>query len=171
MSMNNIEKITQRDKSEYIGDIVLSDRCMVSDPCYCAQSYGCWCKMVNMLPGNYHCLIKKNNDGLVSSLYIYHEKYIREPKTMIDFVSVDSGQAGFYDSDYFIKTRGKDDEEWKWYKEICSLTYHSDSSELTGGTKDKKCCVSSSGNGDGSYPLLIHRNSKGQIVSACIQYL
>lgn len=24
---------------------------------------------------------------------------------------------------------------------------------------------------DGSYPLLIHRNSKEQIVSACIQYL
>lgn len=168
--MNNIEKISKRDNVEYIGDIELDKECTVSDPCYNMETW-CVCKLKDMLPGNYHCLIKKNNDGLVSSLYIYHEKYIREPKTMIDFVSVDSGQAGFYDSDYFIKTRGKDDEEWKWYKEICSLTYHSDSSELTGGTKDKKCCVSSSGDGDGSYPLLIHRNSKGQIVSACIQYL
>ena len=168
--MNNIDKITQRDNSKYIGDIVLSDRCIVSDPCYLDPSWG-WCTMTNMLPGNYHCFIKKNNDGLVSALYIYHEKYIREPKTMIDFIAVDSGQAGFYDRDYFLETRGKDDEEWNWYKEICSLTYHSDSSELTGGTKDKKCCVSSSGDGDGSYPLLIHRNSKEQIVSACIQYL
>ena len=164
--MNNIEKITSRDNVEYIGDIELDKVCTVSDPCYNMETW-CMCKLKDMLPGNYHCLIKKNNDGLVSALYIYHEKY----KTMIDFIAVDSGQAGFYDRDYFLETRGKDDEEWNWYKEISGLTYHAETSELTGGTKDKKCCVSSSGDGDGSYLLYIHKNSKDQIVSACIKYL
>lgn len=168
--MNNIEKIKQRDKSEFIGDIILTDKCIVCDPCYSDQSW-CWCEMPNMWPGNYHCFIKKGSDGLVHALYIYHEKYRGYPNMILDFVSVDSGQAGFYDREYFLETRGNDDEEWNWYKEICALTYHPDNSELTGGTKDKKCCVSSSGDGDGSYLLYIHKNAKDYIVSACIQYL
>lgn len=202
---------------EYIGTIELGSSIYVSDPNY---NMGIWClaKLDNVLSGKYNCYVERWNDEMtdgwgerIAALYIFHEDYKINPTIMLDYdIGVDSGQAGFYDSSYFEKTRFNDD----WYGGICDLTYkeslnpdyktlenlkrenfdHDELTEeeelqllriqyeyrnahspiigkLSGGIKDNKCCVSSTGIGDGVYPLYVGKNQENKIVSAMIKFL
>lgn len=172
--MNNVEKILKKHLNmSYLGSIEIGNKCMVSDPCYDENT---WCQYVldNMKSGQYNCFMQYSSNEefgkRVRRVYIYHHEYISTPNRLVHNASigVDSGQAGFYDYEYFLQTREKGNEDWIWYENICDLTYKDD--EFTGGVKDNKCCVSSSGYGDGCYSLFIHTNSKDEIVSACIEF-
>ena len=139
-------------------------------------------------------------------------KYPTELMEDVD-IGVDSGQAGFYDAEYFYKTRNND----KWYDEVCDLTVQSIENKdymncmewvdrfhpeyqkllyskvltidklmeeyknskhrilffekLSAGIKDEKCCISSSGFGDGSYRLYIAKNANDKIIAAKIVFI
>lgn len=172
--MNNIEKIMKKHLNMvYLGTIEIDTKCMVSDPCY---NKNAWYQYVlnNMKPGQYNCFIQYSTNEeygkRVRRIMICHNRYISTPHRVVHkaYIGVDSGQAGFFDYDYFLKTREKENSNWEWYKEICNLTYKDD--EFSGGIKDNKCCVSSSGYGDGCYFLYVHTNSKDEVVSACVDF-
>ena len=154
-------------KLKFIGTINLGEEIYVSDPGY---DVGIWCqaKLNNILPGQYNCYINiwsneetKGWGQRVSALFILHKDYQINPeeKTYFD-IGVDSGQAGFYDYQYFENTRNDD----AWYYNICNSSRY-------GVIKNNKCVVSSSGYGDGGYRLYVGRNKDGKIVSAKIDFL
>lgn len=122
-------------KTDKIGTITLGRRVHVSDPCY---ETTCWCAgtLKNVLPGQYHCKIVRCNDecdkedagtfSRVKALIICHEAHKCNPKerTSID-VGVDSGQAGFYDFDYYEQYHQDGERrhcDVDWYERVCEST-------------------------------------------------
>lgn len=218
--MNNIaKKIAEENNFEYIGEIKLGEECYVSDPCYDTKTYGTYL-LKNMKKGTYYCFLSLLNAEQISwgeriaALYIMHKDCSTLPTEIIEGVGigVDSGQAGFYDKEYFVETRNNDE----WYDEVCVTTFEVKPNpkyrpfekivmdefgktikelegeefanaidmaqkenranpqfleKATGGVIGNKCCVSSSGFGDGEYTLSVGKNKDGQIVSAVINYI
>lgn len=240
-------------KTDQIGTITLGDKIHVSDPCYATD---CWCAgtLNNVKPGRYQCKIVRVEEddcfgppikgvfSRVKSLTICHEDHKARPRelTPID-VGVDSGQAGFYDVDYYQRTHpGKkmDHLEKAWYDRVCNATRKrvpnpeymdktTYAKEMLGieivsdeelgdayekvhaglmseeqlkemrsrwlevkmrygeeclcqwptievgyaGTLDDRCCVASSGYGDGGYDCYVARDPEGKIVAATIRFI
>ena len=240
-------------KTDRIGTITLGDKVHVSDPCY---ETDCWCAgtLDNVLPGRYQCKILRVEEddcfgptikgifSRVQSLTICHEDYQAKPRELMPIdVGVDSGQAGFYDAEYYpqhhIKNgAGHCDEAW--YDRVCRSTlkrvknpaymdaatyakeklgvpfisdddlteaYEKENAGLIteeqlreirdqwinvrikydhdpmcqwetiqvgyAGILDDRCCVASSGYGDGSYNCYVARNADGKIIAARLVFI
>lgn len=154
--------------------IVSEDKIHVSDPCY---SYDIWCTETinNVLPGDYNAKMEKISDEgywgeRVSRLIINHKDYpdINPNIFVSDRIGVDSGQAGFFDDNYYKENQGGEFDNYdSFYGKICRLTL----SDNQGGIIDNKGIVSSSGYGDGNYELYIGKNRDNKVVSACLVFI
>lgn len=112
------------------GIIKLGEKVMVSDPCY---GLGTWCQGVieNVLPGNYECVVEYSDEGdwgvRVAAIEVIHQdtRFIRYEAQDFE-VGVDSGQAGIFDYEYYVKyhTDSKEAEHVDdgWYDKVCDLT-------------------------------------------------
>ena len=181
-------------KSTSMTKIKLGTEVMVSDPCYTIPT---WCQIIvnNVLPGYYEPFVKKHDAGdwgnRVSMLMCIHEDYVgKEDELALAWVEhagtvgVDSGQAGIFsmesyrndsivdriglgDGDVsFFGNFNRDDEEGeKWYVSMCSRTL----GVLHHGSYDEGV-VSSSGFGDGSYPLFVLTNEEDVVVGFCVDF-
>ena len=165
--------------------IKLTNNVRVSDPCY---DNDVWCKtkLTDVLPGNYNVFVEKGDESgwgmRVKSLRVIHEDFsdtnMWEEHSEI---GVDSGQAGiFCETSYRNDTiaesivtpvvdfniTGNDGEGDVWYLKMCKFTLSDDQCGIyeTG-------VVTSSGIGDGGYPLDIIREKNGYIVGMKITYL
>mgnify|MGYP003290466426 CR=1 FL=1 len=113
---------------KYIGTIELNDKVRISDPCYGIDT---WCAgtLTDVLPGVYNCYMQKTDckdwGVRVASIEIRHKDYSHvEPEELTDIdVGVDSGQAGIYDLDYFVKNREDKNGEDNWYWRVCDNTH------------------------------------------------
>lgn len=136
----------------FVDTIALSGRTDITDPCY---DKDVWCRTaVNTVPGRYSCYAD-NDNGLVRGIMIIHEKHEREIKENhadwkeFDTIGVDAGLAGFFDNkpDYT-------DPEWDLF---CRKV--SEEEDRTRGTDAHNlhawgnCFFSTSGYGDGGYPV------------------
>jgi hypothetical protein len=164
--------------------ITLSDKVRVSDPCY---DNDVWCKtmLTGVLPGKFKVEVERSDEGdwgnRVARLFVKHEDYthLNNWEDHSD-IGVDSGQAGIFcessyrndiiaeniitpESDFHIVFDGEGE---KWYEKMCKFTLSKDQSGIyeTG-------VVTSSGYGDGSYPLEVIRESNGYIVGMMITYI
>ena len=159
---------------------------MVSDPCY---SLGTWCqtKLENVLAGNYYVDVIRDDEDPKDSrnwgLVVIHEDYVDKKKRWYTYgdIAVDSGQAGIFDlasyrNDEIFKGNTskfagegfnvREDEEGEfWYSHMCDLTLYT---KQSWGSYDAGV-VSSSGWGDGMYPLKIQKE-KGKIVGILIDF-
>lgn len=169
--------------------IKLSEKVRVSDPCY---DNDVWCKtsLSNVYPGEYNVEVDKSDlDGWgnrVTRLTVIHKGYIMECADESSWeehsnVGVDSGQAGiFCESSYrndelaegittpemdFVLPYN-DGEGDKWYVKMCKFTLGGES----WGVYDTGV-VTSSGIGDGMYPLDVVYNDDKQIVGMRITYI
>lgn len=114
-------------EKENVGTVELRDKVRVSDPCYDMDT---WCAgtLENVLQGKYQCFYQKVDTGdwgiRVASIEVRHENYLDIESTELQDidVGVDSGQAGIYDLDYFIKAREDKNGEDTWYDKICDST-------------------------------------------------
>lgn len=100
------------------GDITLSEHVIVTDPCY---DPGIWCsgELHDVRPGKWHTKVIARysawDDYRVNDLIAWHES-VEEPafdqyeNSGID-VGVDSGTAGIFDYDHYVKKYK--DEEWR----------------------------------------------------------
>ena len=79
-------------------------------------------------------------------------------------VGVDSGQAGFYDNDNFVRRNGGADEDW--YDKMCDITL---SKENAGVFSDG--VVTSSGYGDGGYTCIFHTGIDNKVDFAFIIFI
>ena len=170
-----------------MNQITLSENVMVSDPCYSPDTW-CQTKLTNVLPGKYNVEVDKHDEGTgwgvrVSSITVIHEDYVDDGDwEQHSECGVDSGQCGI-----FCMTGYRNDELSKsittptldnpfvlpyndkggdmWYEKMCHFTLHKDQWGLydTG-------VVSSSGIGDGQYPLDVMMDGD-KIVGMRITYL
>jgi hypothetical protein len=164
--------------------INLGSEVRVSDPCY---GDDVWCKtrLTSVLPGEYHVDVQKSDEGdwgnRVSSLTVTHKDYVGKQLRYQEHgdIGVDSGQAGiFCESSYRnddvaetikngngIRIDSIEDGD-KWYEKMCRFTL---SGEGFGAYESG--VVTSSGFGDGSYPLAVARDEDKNIVSMVITYI
>lgn len=161
--------------------IQLSSNVMVSDPCYSVPT---WCQTVlsNVLPGKYYIAVHtdqedRRNYGLVA----VHENYVSQRKRWftIGVFGVDSGQAGIFDMASYRNDEtaesittpeydfalGREGDGDLWYEKMCKLTL---ATKDSWGSYDSGV-VSSSGWGDGEYPLRVQRD-KGKIVGIHLDF-
>jgi hypothetical protein len=169
--------------------IELGENVRVSDPCY-DDDVWCKTKLEGVLPGKYKVDVNFSDEGAwgtrVSKLTVIHQDYVNTPLGWEDYdtIGVDSGQAGiFCESSYRkdsiaadIETenvnfnlgdyRKEDAGGDEWYEKMCRLTLSKNSwgAYPTG-------VVTSSGFGDGSYPLDVARNDDDKIVGITITYI
>ncbi len=130
--------------------LITGNKIHVSDPCY---DYACSGAVTldNVLSGKYLATLVKHNldiwDTRVCKLTIQHEDYKDiVPDIFSGYeIAVDSGQAGFFDEDYYQQNQG--------------------------GIMLDKGVVSETGFGDGCYPLFIGKNDNDKIVAASICFI
>jgi hypothetical protein len=132
----------------------------ISDPCY---KRDVWCRMndVPVLPGKYIPIVNKQSYGIfgirVREIKIIHEKYFEHQGRWLRLgnIGVDAGLAGFHKSPSIEYT----DEEWH---KFCSQR---DDELLT-----EQFAISSTGIGDGEYPVYMLKRNK-QIIGLKIEFL
>jgi len=169
-----------------MNQITLSENVMVSDPCYTPDTW-CQTKLDNVLPGLYNVEVERHDEGTgwgvrVSSITVIHEDYVDDGDwEQHSECGVDSGQCGVFcmtsyrndemsvgittptlDNPFVIPFREEGD---KWYEKICHFTL----CEPQWGLYDTGV-VSSSGIGDGQYPLDVMMDGD-KIVGMRITYL
>ncbi len=157
---------------------VTSGVLVASDPCYTVPT---WCQgiITNVKKGTWLAEVTKSDEGdwgnRVAVLRIEHinakRTYITEQVDMDG--GVDSGQFGFFDKDFYRNDEAAKDlkqydfggdydrseEGEKWYRTCCNLTLNDESwGVLPQGV------VSSSGFGDGSYPVFGEKDENGEWV-------
>ena len=170
--------------------ITLSENVMVSDPCYTDPTW-CQTKLNGVLPGRYNVQVEKSDEGTgwgtrVSGITILHES-ITDDGVSLEWedhseCGVDSGQCGIFcmtsyrndemsesittpDVNFNLGDYRKDDGGEKWYEKMCKFTLD----KQQWGVYDTGV-VSSSGIGDGLYPLEVMMD-KEKIVGMRITYL
>ena len=169
--------------------IILSKNVRVSDPCYTDDV---WCKtrLTTVLPGPYNWSVSFSDDSSwghrVSGITLIHENYMDNDSLEWQFhsdIGVDSGQAGIFcetsyrndevaagittpDSDFSLGDYRKDDGGEAWYEKMCRFTL----GENQYGAYDTGV-VSSSGIGDGSYPLYVVYDENDNIIAMKLDYL
>lgn len=163
--------------------INLSDEVVVSDPCYSRPT---WCQTIlkNVLPGRFVAQVNEDPEtGRSAELLVIHEDYYQKHLDYSEHANcgVDSGQLGIFDSpsyrddayaagittpklDFFLP--GESQEGDAWYEKMCKLTLAADGY----GAYDAGI-VSSSGWGDGMYPLNVAYNDIGQIVAMLVTFI
>lgn len=161
--------------------IQLSSNVMVSDPCYSVPTW-CQTQLDNVLAGKYYIDVQTDeDDGRNYALVAVHEDYVSQKKRWYNHgeFGVDSGQAGIFDMASYRNdeiaesittpeddfTINRDQEGDEWYIKMCKLTL---ATKNHWGSYDRGV-VSSSGWGDGSYPLKVQRD-KGRIVGICLDF-
>lgn len=163
--------------------ILLSDKVRVSDPCY---DNDVWCKtmLTDVLPGEYEVTVDRHDDeswgNRISQLQVVHKDYKHKNLVWNEHseIGVDSGQAGvFCESTYRndtvdIKTPESrfsltlnDQPGDAWYEKMCKFTLSGQ-----GWGSYETGVVTSSGYGDGGYPLEVVEED-GKIVGMRITYI
>lgn len=167
--------------------IKLSSNVRVSDPCY-DDSVWCKTRLTDVYPGEYNVYTETSDEGRISRLTVIHKGYIMECMGESNWVEhseigVDSGQAGIFcettyrndeivpsittpESDFSLGNYRKDETGEEWYEAMCKFTLDKEQ----WGVYDTGV-VSSTGYGDGGYPLEVVRNDDEQIVGMRITYI
>lgn len=163
--------------------ITLSNEVVVSDPCY---SIPTWCQTIltSVLPGRY--IVQVNEDpesGRNAELLVIHEDHYQKHLEYEEYgtCGVDSGQLGIFDASSYRNDAiaadilipgdfvlpGDLSEGDKWYEAMCRFTLGND---LQWGSYDAGV-VSSSGYGDGVYPLEVSKDQDGNIVAMQVIFI
>ena len=152
-----------------VGEKTFPDTIDITDPCY---DRDVWCRVngVKIVPGNYTCIAwiyndtfewngKMQNVRYVGSCGIYLNGIIPSQKDYeeIGEIGVDAGLAGF-----FIDKPDYTDSEWH---DFCDRIKKGNAWIFDEGF------FTSSGHGDGGYPVYAAKDKEGNIVSLEIRFI
>ena len=151
-----------------LGSFSVTDKIIVADPCYDYGKLGTLA-LDNVLSGKYIATaeVEKN---LIAALHISHSNFKNDilESENVGYIAVDSGQAGFFDLDFFRKNHGGEVGDLNsFYGLACAITL----SPKQAGVIKKRGVVSSSGFGDGCYDVYVSRDEVGKIVAASLFFL
>lgn len=146
---------------------ITSGAIFASDPCYDSKT-NCAAKIDNVKNGSWNYEINVDNNR-ISELTIWHKnsKDLHWKPFKSDF-GVDSGQFGFFDYQYFLNH--ENEREYGipgFYNDCCEATLN----DPYVNTIANAGVVSSSGYGDGSYPVYVAHNNEGQVVALRVFYI
>ena len=148
-----------------LGSFKVTDKIVVADPCYDYDKFGT-VTLHNVLSGKYIATAEVVNN-LVASIHISHSNFQNDilESESAGYIAVDSGQAGFFDLDFFRKNEGGEVGDLNsFYGLACAITL----SPKQAGVIKKRGVVSSSGFGDGCYNVFVCKNECGKIVAASV---
>ena len=151
-----------------LGSFKVADKIIVADPCYDYDHLGT-VTLHNVLSGKYIATaeVEKN---LVAALHISHSNFKNDilESENVGYIAVDSGQAGFFDLDFYRKNEGGEVGDLNtFYGLACAITL----SPKQAGVIKKRGVVSSSGFGDGRYDVFVSRDEVGKIVAASLFFI
>ena len=151
-----------------LGSFNVTDEIIVADPCYDYDNLGTLA-LDNVLSGKYIATaeVEKN---LVVALHISHVNFKNDilESERVGYIAVDSGQAGFFDLDFFRKNHGGEFGDLNsFYGLACAITL----SPKQAGVIKKRGVVSSSGFGDGCYDVFVSRDEVGKIIAASLFFI
>jgi hypothetical protein len=156
--------------------ITLTDKVIVSDPCYPLNEQFGPVLLDNVLEGEYHTFVEHTKpgawEGRISRLFAVHSNHYKNYKHLSwwkqdQTIGVDSGQAGIFTLDSYRNDKvftGKQNnfnKDESWYGHICDRTL----SKEQWGTYENGV-VSSSGFGDGEYELWLAKEDEKVIAIA-----
>ena len=147
---------------------VTENKIVVADPSYDFGDFGTLI-LQDVLEGKYFANVTTAKN-LIISLNIFHSDYKNFEKNFSSYgeIAVDSGQAGFFDKNYFIKNQGGNFGDINsFYGLACAITM----SPKQAGVMKNFGVVSSSGFGDGFYKVFVSRNDDRKIISAKILFI
>ena len=145
-----------------LGSFSVTDKIIVADPCYDYGKLGTLA-LDNVLSGKYIATaeVEKN---------LSHSNFKNDilESENVGYIAVDSGQAGFFDLNFFRKNHGGEVGDLNsFYGLACSITL----SPKQAGVIKKRGVVSSSGFGDGCYNVYVSRDEVGKIVAASVFFI
>ena len=175
---------------------LINTECVVGDPCYFDSCRYAVRTVKDLVAGSYKTFVDKGVRGIkkgrIKELFIVHEGFENETlfEEEIDCLGVDSGQMGIYITDIdetpitteeIEASRNKEFpyDDWrrdiseadtlqdKFYKVCCNHTLCKDNY----GNISDKAVVSSSGYGDGVYPLYLLRDKYGNKVGVKVRFI
>ena len=152
-------------KSEYIGNIILGDKAIVSDPSYNLDTE-CNKIIYDVLPGEYKCHVHKSNKKNVMYLSVTHidtelpniDDIFDLLEPISDDIGVDTAKCGIFDYEYF--------KQYITDKELVHSAWDIRVAEIVGNS-----VISLSGFGDGTYIAWVRRNENEDIDFICIDYV
>ena len=151
-----------------LGSFTVTDKIIVADPCYDYDKFGT-VTLHNVLAGKYIATVEVEKN-LVVALHISHSNFKNDilESENVGYIAVDSGQAGFFDLDFFRKNEGGEVGDLNtFYGLACAITL----SPKQAGVIKKRGVVSSSGFGDGRYDVFVSRDEVGKIVAASLFFI
>jgi hypothetical protein len=153
-----------------LGTFTCGGKLRVTDPCYDRDT---WCTVVlDVEPGEYTATAKRER-FFEWGVRFWELAVVRSDVSPSDLTweqvdgeaGVDSGQCGFYDDAEYSGDTGEYDDESSFYRRIC------DESHSAKGALREHGIFTSSGLGDGGYPVLVGRNAAGVVVGAAVVFL
>ena len=174
--------------------VVTSGALRVTDPCYDLTT---WCsgQLQNVKNGTWNAQVGFHQDefekntsskpsayvGRVAYIHIYHDSVVPQKIDemnngvwrLADFeVGVDSGQAGFFDLDFYKEQKEDESRDRVFYNQVCRLTCDMDNAgvDRSFGVVERGA-VTSSGYGDGSYDCYFRLDEDKQVVEAIIVFI
>lgn len=180
----------------FLGEFETSGQTHVSDPCYDGLDDFLLTATVEVKPGKWLAWVEISDEGdwgkRVSHLYASHEGRtvsVYDPwgESIHDEIAVDSGQAGFFDTEHYRRNedaagyvfRHDTDDPYhmhwlteiaerdgRWYAMCCDQTIDpAQAGVIPGG------CVSSSGFGDGAYALFAQQDEAGVTDALLLEFI
>jgi hypothetical protein len=146
---------------EKVGVITLGEIAYLSDPCYDCKPNNFYNCTIETIPGDYLVYITRSEskdrwlENRITSIMAIHKDYYPKFKKMPNndremlWCAVDSGTCGIFDKEYYEKhhSNTSNDIDEDWYDNfVCNRM-----DEYI--TTDGKGAISSSGLGDGRYPV------------------
>lgn len=153
-------------------EIEINSGIVIADPCYSLSEW-CVIKLDNVLRGKWICSEPEKINEVSTSLVMKHELCPKDAEfdKFVGWICVDSGQAGFFDMEYYAKNlSGIETDEKKnpgnAYSKVCKITLN----RPCWGALDNSCVVSKSGYGDGIYEVFGITDKKGDIIGLKINF-
>lgn len=155
-----------------VGKIEIKDELIIGDPCYDLDSLELG-RIKDIVPDIYNCSIEYSKEKRISMIEIKHGDILEKDSDLYTlenefWITVDSGQVGFYDYEFFkeyldnIKNRKGE----KIYRTICEKTGSSEKYGI-----GKQYFVVSSGYGEGECDVYVTRNSDRKVIGVIIEFI
>lgn len=157
---------------EELGKFKSSGIMILCDPCYLRKDTNCVYR-IEVIPGYWNSRVYYFGDRVrILEAEVSTYSCLRE-ELLVEDAGVDSGQFGFFDDTLFPYTDERlfvDDAKidiQNFYGKCCTLTLN----EKQAGIIDGLGVVSSSGFGDGNYPISVRRDVNGKIARVRIEFI